>query len=247
MKILIVDDEKMIHDGLLSMLQSCGVSIESIHQAFSVSAGIEAIQEHKPDLVLLDVEIGEEKGFDLLNRIQDYSFQLIFITAHNEYALDAFKFSAIDFLLKPIDQDELVRGLTRASERMRERFLVDQIAVLRDSLEALKVGDKKIVLRDHDSLHFVKVSDIIKCEADSSYTKVFLANAKTIVISRTLKEYETLLAPFGFVRTHHSHIVNVNRIVRFDKSDGGSLILESELSAPVSQRKREYILSMLES
>ncbi len=247
MTVLIIDDEIAIHEGLEAMLSQSAQPIESIAHAMSVSEGYEAIVSRSPDVVFLDVEIGTERGFDVLNRLHDYSFQLIFITAHNEYALDAFKFSAIDFLLKPIDAEELERALGRARERIRERFLAEQLNVLRDSLEALKVGDKKIVLRDHDSLHFVKISDIIKCEADSSYTRVYLANSKVIVISRTLKEYETLLAPYGFVRTHHSHIVNIHRILRFDKGDGGELILEAELRAPVSQRKREHILELLES
>jgi len=245
MKILIIDDERNIHDGIVSMLHSSGLHFDAIYQAFSVDSGIETILHQSPDIVLLDVEIGKETGFDLLRRLNDYTFQLIFITAHNEYAVQAFKFSAIDFLLKPIDPDELAIGIKRAQERMREHFLSEQITILRSSLDSLKATDKKIVLRDNDSLHFVKVNDIIKCEADSSYTKVYLTGGKVLYISRTLKDYESLLAPFGFVRTHHSHIVNIHRIVRFDKNDGGCLVLESDLTAPVSQRKKEYIITLL--
>ncbi|MBL7976662.1 MAG: response regulator transcription factor [Candidatus Kapabacteria bacterium] len=247
MRILIIDDEKTIQDGIVHMLHSSGLNIDAIYQAFSVDSGIETILHQSPDVVLLDVEIGKETGFDLLRRLNDYSFQLIFITAHNEYAVQAFKFSAIDFLLKPIDPEELVTGIKRAEERMKERFLSEQLSIMRGQLESLKATDKKIVLRDNDSLHFVKIHDIIKCEADSSYTKVYLINSKPLYISRTLKDYETMLAPYGFVRTHHSHIVNIHRIVRFDKNDGGGLVLEGDITAPVSQRKKEYILSILSS
>lgn len=247
MTIAIVDDEKAIREGLIEMLQSSGVAITAIHQADNVADGINLLQSHAPDVLLLDVEIGKKTGFDLLRELSDYSFQLIFITAHNEYALQAFKFSAIDYLLKPVDPDELHQSIRRAEERIREHYLAQQITVLRDSLESLKSSEKKIVLRDNESLHFVRIADIIKCEAEGSYTRFFMSNAKPLLISRSLKEYESLLAPHGFVRTHHSFIVNIHRIVRFDKNNGGILILENNLSAPVSQRKKEYILSVLES
>jgi two-component system LytT family response regulator len=187
-------------------------------------------------------------GFDLLRKLENYNFQLIFVTAHNKYAVDAFKFSAIDFLLKPIDPLDLIKSINRAIEGIKSRKIGKQIEILKESLDSLNHKadtERKIALNDTKSIHYIKIKDIIRCEADGAYTNFFILENKKITASHTLKDYEELLNGLGFIRCHHSHMVNIARIIRFDKAEGGSLILEENHQAPVSSRKKDQVLDIL--
>ena len=155
------------------------------------------------------------------------------------------KILLLDFILKPIGLEDLLNAVNKAKASKANRDLQQQLSVLKESFDSLSVPNKKIVLKDSESIYFVKVSDIIHCKAEGPYTEFYLSSGQKIIISKSLKEYEELLEPFGFVRTHHSHLINIKRIVRFDKADGGTLILENDHEIPVSQRKREQILEML--
>ena len=171
---------------------------------------------------------------------------IIFITAHNQYAIEAFRFSAIDYLLKPVDPEALQLSVLRAEKNLQSKTLQQQVQVLLQQLTGLHQHDKKIVLKDIDNTYFIKVTDILYCEAEGTYTKFFITGNKSILVSKNLKEYESVLEPLGFVRTHHSFLVNPGKIRVFDKRDGGMLILEEGLSVPVSQRKKEYVMQLLE-
>jgi two-component system LytT family response regulator len=184
-------------------------------------------------------------GIELIKKLGSFDFQLIFITAHDKYAVNAFKLSAIDFLLKPIDAEDLIKAVDKAQENLKSKSMELQFQILQESLSSITINEKKIVLKDSESIYFVKVSDIVHCKAEGPYTEFYLIPQQKITISKSLKEYEELLEPYGFVRTHHSHLINIKRIVRFDKADGGTLILENKQVVPISQRKREQIMELL--
>ena len=245
MKVLIIDNEASIRIGLKSQLESFCPEIATITVATGVATGFAAIENFQPDIVFLDVEMDDGTGLDLLKKLGNYDFQLIFITAHNKYAVDAFKFSAIDFLLKPVDSDDLIASVEKAMLNLKNKNLKEQIQVLNESMNAISLEHKKIVLKDKDSIYFLKVDDIIRCHAEGPYTEFYISTGQKITISKTLKEYEEMLEPFGFVRAHHSHLINIRKIIRFDKTDGGNLIMENNDEVPVSQRKKEHLMEMI--
>lgn len=245
MKVLVIDNEDNIRAGLVNQLRKINALVTEVHEAFGVESGFLAINTLQPDVVFLDVEMDDGTGFDLIKKIDKVNFQLIFITAYDKYAVNAFKMSAIDFLLKPIDLDELMVSLEKSKEAIESKNISQKLEVLESSLVQLKSVDQKIVLQDNKSIYFVKISDISNCEAEGSYTTFNLADGSKIVVSKSLKEYEAMLDQHGFIRVHHSHLVNISKILRFVKADGGTLILENNQEIPVSQRKREHVLELL--
>lgn len=245
MKVLIIDNEAPILAGLRIQLETYSPEMTALQEATGVATGRQAIENFQPDIVFLDVEMDDGTGFDLLKQLGSYNFQLIFITAHNKYAVDAFRFSAIDFLLKPIDTDDLLSSLEKAISNLKNKNLKEQIQVLNESLNAISLEHKKIVLKDKDSIYFIKVNDIIRCHAEGPYTEFFVTGGQRITISKNLKEYEEMLEPFGFIRAHHSHLINIRKIIRFDKTDGCNLIMENNDEVPVSQRKKEHLLEII--
>lgn len=245
MNALLIDNEEPLRATLRTLLQRYCPSIDSITEADGVASGVEQLRNNKFDIVFLDVEMDDGTGFDLLRKVDASQFQLVFITAHQHYAIDAFKFSAIDFLLKPVQEDELQRSVERAHINIEKHNKIEQVAVLLEGLEPRAYQEKRIVLRDQDAIHFVRVADISVLEAHKGYTKFILAGGKSLFVSKTLKEFDDLLTPYGFVRVHHSYLVNSRRIVRFDRDEGGSVVTEENIVIPVSQRKRDYILKIL--
>jgi len=245
-KALIIDNEEPIRNELKNLIIANCPKVESVFEANGVKSGLNAITTLNPDIVFLDVEMDDGTGIDLVKQLNgNIHFQLVFITAHNKYAIDAFKLSAIDFLLKPIETSELMNSVDKAEKNIKAQFLDKQLQILQDSISEIKKLDTKIALKDSESIYFVKVSDIIRCEASGAYTIFHIENHKDILMSKGIKEYEDLLHPFGFFRTHHSHLVNIKKITRFDKAEGGILILENNEKVPVSQRKKDSLLVLL--
>jgi two-component system, LytTR family, response regulator len=248
MKILLVDNEEGIRKVLREMVEAWSKGMHYIEEADGVATGVEKINSFNPDVVFLDVEMNDGTGFDLLNQLNKPSFQLIFTTAHNQYAIQAFKFSAIDYLLKPIDPVDLNTALQKALENISSNTLQNQLAVLMQQVGNKNDPDKQIVLKDIDKTYFIKMNDILYCEAEGSYTKFYITNAEPIFVSRNLRSYEELLAPAGFIRTHHSCLVNPTKIKVYDrKTDSGTLILEGGHTIPVSQRKKDFVIQFLEN
>jgi two-component system, LytTR family, response regulator len=251
MKILLIDNEKEIRLVLKDMVAAWSKGMHTIEEADGVASGVQKINTLQPDIVLLDVEMNDGTGFDLLKQLVDPSFQLIFTTAHNQYAIQAFKFSAIDYLLKPIDPVDLNTALQKAAEHIVNDNLQNQLTVLMQQLTGKNdrgENGRQIVLKDIDKTYFIKMEDILYCEAEGSYTKFYISNSEPIFVSRNLRSYEELLAPAGFIRTHHSCLVNPNKIKVYDrKTDCGTLILEGGHTVPVSQRKKDFVVQFLES
>lgn len=248
MRILLIDNEPIIRSILKDLIENWSKGLHQIEEADGVVSGINQISKFLPDIVFLDVEMNDGTGFDLLNQLHKPKFQLIFTTAHNQYAIQAFKFSAIDYLLKPFDPIELNRALQKAVDNINNGSLQQQLAVLMQQVSIKKETDKQIVLKDIDKTYFIKIDDILYCEAEGSYTKFYIANADPIFVSRNLRSYEDLLTPAGFIRTHHSCLVNPTKIKVYDrKTDNGTLILEGGHTIPVSQRKKDLVIQYLEN
>ena len=248
MKVLIIDNNNAIREGLTNLLKKLCPQVTEINEANGVESGINAINAINPNIVFLDVEMDDGTGFDLLHKLGNYNFQLIFITAHNKYAVNAFKLSAIDFLLKPIDSLELVVSVNKAMSNQKNRDLENQVKILEESLKNLDyhgIQERKIALNGGTVIHYVKISDIIYCQADSQYTIFHLRNGKNILVCKLLKEYEELFSDFGFLRTHNSYLINVSKIVKFSKAECGQLIMEEDYVVPVSARKKEQVLELL--
>jgi two-component system, LytTR family, response regulator len=246
MKTLIIDNEPLQRSAIRSLLGAFCQEIDSIEEAEGVATGLLKIKSFQPDIVLLDVEMEDGTGFDLMKQVTQTNFQLIFVTAHNKYAIEAFKFSALDYLLKPVDPDALQKAIQKAFNNIRNKDLSKQIEFLLQLVNGKHEHEKRIVLRDIENIYFVKVSDIFYCKAEGTYTVFNLLNSQPVIVSKNLKEYEMLLEPLGFIRTHHSYLVNPEKITRYDKADGGSLVLENESKIPLAQRKKEWVLSLLE-
>lgn len=244
-KTVIVDDELQSRNALRSDIEKYCAELVVAGEAESVKTGVKVIESLKPDLVFLDINLGDGTGFDLLEKLSYRDFKVIFVTAYDQYALKAFQVSAIDFLLKPITTADLRNAVNRFNERFNSSFFAQQVRILQDSLNQIKTQDKKIVLRELETIHFIKVSDLVRCESEGPYTHFYLLDGSHFIISKNLKEYEDLLLDYGFIRTHHSHLVNFSRVVRLEKADGGMLVLENGDEVPIAQRKRDQIMEML--
>lgn len=245
MKILIIDNEAALRAGLKEMILQLPLPACSIEEAAGVASGVDTVNSFKPDIVFLDIEMDDGTGFDLLQQLPAPSFQLIFTTAHNQYAIRAFKFSAIDYLLKPVDKEELFSCLQKAIANISKTDISSQLGIMMQQYFPRKDDENRIVLNDKQSTYFVKLCDILFCEAEGPYTKFHIADKPAILISKNLKEYEELLTPMGFIRTHHSYIVNTTKVKLYDKTDGGALILEGGQSVPLSQRRKDAVMLAL--
>jgi two-component system LytT family response regulator len=206
------------------------------------------IEKLKPDLVLSDIKLSAtETGFDLLDRLENPSFKLIFITAFNDYALKAFKYNAIDYILKPIDPDELDEAIDRASNMASSEDSALQIDSLVKFMHSKSFAQKKVLFRTAEQIRAVDIDEIIRLESDNNYTQVYLNGGKVLTVSKTLKEYSDILEERGFFRVHQSHLINLNYFELFEKQDGGYIVLKDGSQIPVSKRKKQLLLSFLET
>lgn len=245
MKALVVDNEKNIRTTIVDLITAFCPQITSIAEADGVVSGLKKIHELEPDIVFTDVEMDDGTGMEMLSKLSEIKFQVIFITAHNKYAIDAFRFSAIDFLTKPINPDELAKSVQKAENNIKNKLFLEQVAVMNE--KNVSKAEKKIVLKELDAIHVIKVKDLICCEASGIYTTFYIDNNKQIVVSKNLKEYEEILEPYEFLRVHNSFLINANKIEKFEKNDGGFLIMEGGQRVPVSQRKKDVVISFLKN
>lgn len=244
MKAVIIDDEKRSRESLAALVQEYCAGVEVQAHAEGVADGLEAIAAHKPNLLFLDIELQDGTGFDLLEKSGNSQFHVIFTTAFENYALRALKMSAVDYLLKPIDPAELSKAVSKARERLAAEQHGRNFEILLQNIHA-GGGKHKIALPSSDGLTFVNVSDIIRCEADGSYTHFFFKEHKKILVSKKIKEYEELLTPYQFVRVHHSHLVNLNEVSKYVRGDGGYVVMSDGQTVYVSKRKKEDFMSAL--
>lgn len=241
--VLIIDDEKRTRDLILKMIDSFGFDLNCISQGESVQSGMEAIQEHDPDLVLMDIQMPDGTGFDILNATSQRNFKVIFFTAHEEYAIKAIKHTALDYLLKPVDREELKSAIERAIEEIN---LADS-NTSESSKTPLDPHKKRLVLKTLESVFVVELENIVRCEADRNYTTFFLNTGNKIVVSKTLKEYEGILSCYNFLRVQQSHLINLDYVDRYDKVDGGHVVMKDNSQIPLSPSKRDQFFNILEN
>lgn len=215
-------------------------------EADGVWSGMEVIKNTKPDVVFLDIQMQDGSGFKLLEYLDKIDFQVIFTTAFDQFAIRAFKYNALDYLLKPIVPQDLINAVNRA-EQIKEKKKSLEGQNLDELLENIKktTESPKIILTTADKIHLISVNNIIRCESDNYYTRLFFTDGNTLLVSKTLKEVEKLLSGFDFIRPHKSHLVNVHFIRGFLKHDGGSMLMSDGTEVPVARRKKEMVLEVL--
>lgn len=246
MKVIIIDDEARTRKSIADILKFSQHDLELVAEAENVATGVAAITEHQPDLVLLDINMPDGTGFDLLKKLDDINFKIIFITAYEEFAVQAFEFSAIDYILKPVDPQKLFDAISKACQLVEQENISLKLIALFANLENSVSENKKLVLKTSENIYIVNTNDVIRCESDGGYTQFYLVDGKKILVSRNLKDYEDMLNGFGFYRIHQSHIINIKYIDHYNKTDGGAVVMKDNSYLPVARRKKESFLKLLE-
>ena len=247
---LLIDDDSNLRNGMKSLLARYAPEIRIIGEADSVETGVKIVLQNQPQVVFLDIHLGDGSGFDLLEEVNQrgkLNSQIVFITAHEQYAIKAFRFSALDFLLKPVDPEELQKVIEKQLHVFDKNDSVAHIDLLLENIRKKVDNFKRIALSNSDGIHLFEVSDIIRCESEDNYTKFYIKNSKPILISKTLKEYEELLTEHGFERIHQSHLINLAYLKSYIKKDGGYVIMADNANLPISQRKKERLQELLKT
>jgi len=246
---IIIDDEPSAVNLLATLLKKkCREDVEVVATSSSPLDGRSLIEEIKPDLVFLDIEMPGMTGVDLVRSFQQPGFRVVFVTAHDDYAVEAFQLSAVDYLLKPVGPESVVKTIEKIKDDIRKN---QNMAAPLEKLEKIlsqhsKDNENKIGIAMADKIVFINIGDIIYCEASGAYTNVFLKDDKKLVASKPLGDFELLLLKHKFFRTHHSYLINLNRIKEFQRHDGGYVTMENNKQLEVSRRKRQEFLSAIE-
>jgi two-component system, LytTR family, response regulator len=242
---VIVEDEKKSREVLESLIRQNNPEVNILGVADSVEHGVELIRKSNPELVFLDIEMADGSGFDLLEKLPNASFEVIFTTASDQHALRAIKYSAIDYLLKPIDGDELKLAIEKITKKQLGNTNLENLKFLLQNFRKPSESYSKITLPTGNAYEIVNVKEIIRCEADGSYTSFFLENKKKLLVSASLKHYEDLLPTDEFIRVHHHHLININHVVRYLKTDGGYAVMSDGTQIEISRRKKDSFLQRL--
>lgn len=249
MKAIIIEDEQKSREMLAGLIKSNFPQITIVGLAKNVSEGVEFINTLQPDLVFLDISMPDGTGFDVLEKTQGLKFDIIFTTATDKHALKAIKYSACDYLLKPIDVDELKPTVEKLVQKYSSTSAqVPTMENLQFLIQNLKRADdnyNKITLPTGTAYEIVHIKDIIRCEADGSYTNFFLVGGKKLMVSASMKHYEDLLPEEDFIRIHHHHLINMKHVVRFLKQDGGYAIMSDNSQLEISRRKKDAFIERL--
>jgi two-component system LytT family response regulator len=241
---IIIDDEFKSREVLKSLIEKFCEDIEVSATCHNGDAAIEAIDKFKPDVIFLDIQLQSETGFEILQRLDKTDFEIIFTTAYSEFAIKAFNFSAIDYLLKPID----IELLRKAVEKARKRIvgsISQRVAQLAENIRGNSFKNTRLAIPSTDGLVFVNVGEIIYCEASGNYTNIYLDDNRKFIVSRTLKDYEELLEEQDFFRIHNSHLINLNAIKKYIRGDGGQVVMKNDKTLDVSKMKKKGFLDKI--
>jgi two-component system LytT family response regulator len=241
MNAVIIDDEPNNRQLLQNMLAIYCKNVNVLATAEGVQSGYSVIQEYEPDVVFLDIQMADGTGFDLLTLFGEINFNVIFTTAFQEYAIKAFQFSAVDYLLKPISPEYLIKAINKLQKLKHSET---EIKTLLSNIK--QHDDKKIVVKTHDRIYCLNIKDIIRCEADSSYTTIFLQDEHKIFVARQLKEFDEMLSPDGFMRIHQSHLINLSQLFYYQKANNLAMMKDGSAIA-VSAKKKEELLAFISS
>jgi two-component system, LytTR family, response regulator len=244
LKCIIVDDELKARESLKKMLQTFCENVEVVALCENVEQAVDAISIHKPDAVFLDIQMQGETGFDLLMKLKSIDFSVIFTTAHAEYAIKAIKFSALDYLLKPIDVADLQKAVAKVRGN-KESGLLERMQQLLQNMKSPGPDNYKLALPTSEGLTFIKINDVLYLKAAGNYTEIFMLGGQKHLVSRHLKEYDDLLAEQNFFRIHHSTLINVNYIKNYVRGEGGYVVMSDSSSLDVSRRRKEAFLEKI--
>lgn len=243
---IIIDDEADGRDAIRLSLQKYFPEITTVGIFGNPEDGLNAIKESPPDLLFLDIQMPQMSGFDLLNALMPFSFEVIFVTAFDQYAIKAIRFSALDYLLKPLDIDELRSAIGRAKERLHARDSGHQYQSILHNARQRGSRIERLAVPTGEGIEFFNTADIIYCEADGSYTTLHLCNGPTTLVSRNLKDFENLLGDSGFSRVHHSFLININHVQKYVKGEGGYVVMTGDHHVDISRRRKEDFLRLLD-
>ena len=238
---LIIDDIAEARTNLRRDIVDWCPEVEIIGEADGVLSGAKEIRRLKPDLVFLDIQMQDGTGFDLLDILGELKLHVIFTTASDAFAVKAFRYAAVDYLLKPIDPDELKAAVNKLKPQAGN---TENLALLKQQIVSKKLPER-IALHTLEKIYFVAIDEILQCESDDNYTRFFLKDKTKLLVTRTLKEFDELLSPLGFIRVHQSHLINLAQVKEFIKGDGGYLVMKDGSNVPVSTRKRQEVIERL--
>lgn len=243
LKAVIIDDEPKARKAISNILEKHCPNISIAATGDSLKSGLEAIKNNQPDIVFLDIQLGNATGFDLLKEAGTVNFKVIFITAYEKFAIKAFRFSAIDYILKPINPAELLEAVQKTEEILNTENMNIKLNILLTNREK---ETKKIVLKTSDSLNVANIQDILRCEAYGNYTWIYLNNSKKVLVSRSLKEFDDMLSEYGFFRVHNAHLINMAYLERCEKTKGGNVYMKDQAEVPVAFARKQALLKALE-
>lgn len=243
---VLIDDEISNIENLRTLLEKHCPQVAILDTAQNVKDAVSIIEKYMPNLVFLDIQMGKQTGFDVLKLLPERSFEVIFVTAYDLYGIQAVKFAALDYLLKPIDIEELITAVNKAERKIAAQSQTSQLDFLVQQLKKPEAGGSKIALQMQTEIRYVMLSEIVRCEADNTYTHFFLTSGEKLLVSKSLKEYADLLQPKGFLRTHQSHLVNPKYVKSWLKEDGGVLLMISGDKIPISKPNKETVRQALQ-
>ena len=243
MKAIIVDDEPYCCETIATLLED-NDQVEIVTECYNGFDALEAIRKYNPGLVFLDVEMPKMNGFEMLQQLPSVNFEIIFTTSYDRYALKAIRFSAIDYLLKPVDEEELKNAVQKVINRSKKPT-AEQLEILMQKLHQPATPVSRIALPTMEGFQMIKIDSIISCEADSNYTTLHLKDNKKMVVCRNLKDIEEMLEDHSFTRVHRCYVVNLNEVEKFVKGEGGYLIMSDGSSIDVSRNKKELLLKRI--
>jgi two-component system, LytTR family, response regulator len=244
-KAIIIEDEKMSREALYRLLEKYCPTVEVVAEAEGYRKGVEEIRKHHPDVIFLDIQMPDGSGFRVLEELGELDFEVIFTTAFDQFAIKAIKYSALDYLLKPIIPQDLVDAVQRVEKKKVETARRKSLEAGTESFLAHEEQDHKIVLSTAEMIHVISVNDIIRCESDNYYTYFHFVDGRKLLVSKTLKENEELLSQHNFIRPHKSHLVNIKFIKSYIRQDGGYILMNDGTRIPVSRRKKDKIMEII--
>ena len=245
MRAIIIDDEQAGISSLNKLLGRYCPGVEVVAVAPSAEAGSAAILEAQPELVFLDIEMPGSNGFDMLEQQKEINFEVIFTTAYDQYAIRAFRFNALDYLLKPIEHNELIDAVQKARQKLHNRLPKTDYKKRLDNIKLNAAGIHKLAVSTVDSVVFVELDDIVYLSADINYTCIYLSDRSHLTVSRTLKDFEEMLQAHGFLRIHKSHLINLRHVKKYVKGDGGYVVMSNKAGIEVSQRKKWELMEAM--
>lgn len=233
---IIVDDEKNGRENLSGLIKNYCPQVKVVAEASSVAQAIIEIQDHQPQLIFLDIEMPGGSGFQLLEHFKDFPFEVIFVTAYDNYAIKAIRFSASDYILKPINLNELIAAVEKVSQRIRQLYL-----------NTMHPANPKIGFATGDRVEFVEVNSIIRCQGEINYTHLYFTDKKPMLVAKSLIEFEELLSEYNFIRVHKTHLISLNHVTSFNRNDAGILIMSNGNHISISRRRKDFTISRLKS